>query len=126
MTHRIISLLLAFIIYIYICRAAIGMAMYIHKLQRRKCGGDELPFGYKRAEVIGGLINSVALVSLSVYVSDQALVCTALCWCCIAPDFTRFGSVVGESFFKYCSFRHTLITPRDHEASRAFKSMNHS
>lgn len=55
--------------------AAIGMAMYIHTLQRRKCpenapgGSDQLPFGYKRAEVIGGLINSVALVSLSAYVS---------------------------------------------------------
>ena len=51
------------------------MAMYIHKLQRRRCpenapgGNDRLPYGYKRAEVIGGLMNSVALVSLSVYVS---------------------------------------------------------
>ena len=51
------------------------MALYIHKLQRRRCpenvpgGNDVLPYGYKRAEVIGGLINSVALVSLSAYVS---------------------------------------------------------
>lgn len=49
--------------------------MYIHKLQRKRCpaneegGSDKFPFGYKRAEVIGGLINSVALVSLSGYVS---------------------------------------------------------
>lgn len=56
-------------------RAAIGIAMYIYKLQRRACpeneagGNDVLPFGYKRAEVIGGMINSVALVALSGYVS---------------------------------------------------------
>ena len=49
--------------------------MYIHKLQRRNCpenapgGNDLLPYGYKRAEVIGGLVNSVSLVSLSAYVS---------------------------------------------------------
>ncbi len=58
-------------------RAAIGMAMYIHQLQRRRCpenskgGTDDLPFGYKRAEVIGGLINSVALISLSAFVSQS-------------------------------------------------------
>ena len=51
------------------------MAIYIHKLQRRRCpengpgGNDLLPYGYKRAEVIGGLVNSVSLVSLSAYVS---------------------------------------------------------
>lgn len=51
------------------------MAMYIHKLQRKRCpenepgGNDVLPYGYKRAEVIGGLVNSVSLVSLSAYVS---------------------------------------------------------
>lgn len=49
--------------------------MYIHRLQRRRCpenaegGTDSLPYGYKRAEVIGGLINSVALIALSAYVS---------------------------------------------------------
>ena len=54
------------------------MAMYIHKLQRRPCpanqegGSDELPYGYKRAEVLGGMINSVALISLSAYVSREA------------------------------------------------------
>lgn len=53
------------------------MAMYIHQLQRKRCpenaegGTDELPFGYKRAEVIGGLINSVALISLSAFVSHN-------------------------------------------------------
>lgn len=57
--------------------AAIGMAMYIHRLQRKRCpenndgGTDSLPFGFKRAEVIGGLMNSVALVSLSAYVSQS-------------------------------------------------------
>eukprot|EP00752_Nemacystus_decipiens_P012010 g10648.t1 len=59
--------------------AAIGMAMYIHRLQRRRCpenadgGTDALPYGYKRAEVIGGLINSVALVALSAYIVLSAI-----------------------------------------------------
>lgn len=68
----------------FLCSAAIGMAMYIHKLQRRRClenedgGSDRLPFGYKRSEVIGGLINGVALVSLSCYVSHYVFSAQAL------------------------------------------------
>ncbi|CAN0025780.1 unnamed protein product [Ectocarpus sp. 12 AP-2014] len=59
--------------------AAIGMAMYIHRLQRRPCpenedgGTDRLPFGYKRSEVIGGLMNSVALIALSAYIILSAI-----------------------------------------------------
>lgn len=53
------------------------MAMHIHRLQHKRCqenkegGSDKLPYGYKRAEVIGGMINSVALISLSAYVSHE-------------------------------------------------------
>ncbi|CAM9933183.1 unnamed protein product, partial [Choristocarpus tenellus] len=58
---------------------AIGMAAYIYQLQR---GGmkedglgrsDRLPYGFKRAEVVGGLVNSVSLIALSGYVVLNAL-----------------------------------------------------
>eukprot|EP00903_Cladosiphon_okamuranus_P007729 g7489.t1 len=94
--------------------AAIGMAMYIHRLQRRRCdenadgGTDSLPFGYKRAEVIGGLMNSVALIALSAYIVLSAIprliVPTEVKdgWCYIA---LAFGGVlvnlVGVLFFLY-------------------------
>ncbi|CAM9713434.1 unnamed protein product, partial [Scytosiphon promiscuus] len=95
--------------------AAIGMAMYIHHLQRKKCpensaaGTDELPFGYKRAEVIGGLMNSVALVSLSAYIILSAiprLFVPAEVTDGLPYIFLAFGGVlvnlVGVLFFLYC------------------------
>ncbi|CAM9658957.1 unnamed protein product [Discosporangium mesarthrocarpum] len=59
--------------------AAIGMAAFIHNLQHKggkegdMVGSDKLPYGYKRAEVVGGLVNSVSLVALSCYVVLNAI-----------------------------------------------------
>lgn len=46
--------------------ATLFLALYIHKLDSLPPTA-ELPFGFQRADVIGGLINAVAMVTLSVY-----------------------------------------------------------
>mmetsp|Transcript_12215 Transcript_12215/g.17235 ORF Transcript_12215/g.17235 Transcript_12215/m.17235 type:complete len:547 (+) Transcript_12215:123-1763(+) len=49
------------------------LALYMHRLEKRSYDSDVLPHGYKRAEVLGGMINSVSLMTLCAYIIFSAL-----------------------------------------------------
>jgi Co/Zn/Cd efflux system component len=53
--------------------ASLFLALYVHRLQKRRFATARLPYGYKRAEVLGGLVNGVALIALCIYVTLSAI-----------------------------------------------------
>ncbi|KAG5186519.1 hypothetical protein JKP88DRAFT_309857, partial [Tribonema minus] len=56
--------------------AALLLALYMHRLEARPLDAAArraLPHGYKRADVLGGLVNGVSLVTLCAYIFFSAL-----------------------------------------------------
>jgi cation diffusion facilitator family transporter len=53
--------------------ASLVLALYVHRLQKRSFATARLPYGYRRAEVLGGLVNGVALIALCIYVTLSAI-----------------------------------------------------
>mmetsp|Transcript_8748 Transcript_8748/g.13135 ORF Transcript_8748/g.13135 Transcript_8748/m.13135 type:complete len:503 (-) Transcript_8748:54-1562(-) len=53
--------------------ASLFLALYTHQLEKRAYDSDVLPHGYKRAEVLGGMMNSISLITFCAYIIISAL-----------------------------------------------------